>query len=99
MEKEAGQFSFRVAILNACIVKNFEISHQAKGNEISPKGLAEIFKDLEKRGAANINLVTPTHFAYEIVEALEIYRPKIPIVWNTSGYEEVETIKKNFKIC
>ena len=92
--KGSGAIFFSGCNLKCLYCQNFEISHQAKGNEISPKGLAEIFKDLEKRGAANINLVTPTHFAYEIVEALEIYRPKIPIVWNTSGYEEVETIKK-----
>ena len=92
--KGSGAIFFSGCNLKCLYCQNFEISHQAKGNEISPKGLAEIFKDLERRGAANINLVTPTHFAYEIVEALEIYRPKIPIVWNTSGYEEVETIKK-----
>lgn len=92
--KGSGAIFFSGCNLKCLYCQNFEISHQAKGNEISPKCLAEIFKDLERRGAANINLVTPTHFAYEIVEALEIYRPKIPIVWNTSGYEEVETIKK-----
>ena len=92
--KGSGAIFFSGCNLKCLYCQNFEISHQAKGNEISPKDLAEIFKDLERRGAANINLVTPTHFAYEIVEALEIYRPKIPIVWNTSGYEEVETIKK-----
>lgn len=92
--KGSGAIFFSGCNLKCLYCQNFEISHQAKGNEISPKGLAEIFKDLERRGAANINLVTPTHFANEIIEALEIYRPKIPIVWNTSGYEEVETIKK-----
>ena len=92
--KGSGAIFFSGCNLKFLYCQNFEISHQAKGNEISPKDLAEIFKDLEKQGAANINLVTPTHFADGIVEALEIYRPKIPIVWNTSGYEEVETIKK-----
>lgn len=92
--KGSGAIFFSGCNLKCLYCQNFEISHQAKGNEISPNGLAEIFKDLERRGAANINLVTPTHFADGIVEALEIYRPKIPIVWNTSGYEEVETIKK-----
>lgn len=42
----------------------------------------------------NINLVTPTHYTDEIISALKIYRPRVPIVWNTSGYEEVSTIKK-----
>lgn len=92
--KGSGAIFFSGCNLKCLYCQNFEISHQAKGNEISPNGLAEIFKALERQGAANINLVTPTHFADGIVEALEIYRPKIPIVWNTSGYEEVETIKK-----
>ena len=50
--------------------------------------------ELQKKGAHNINLVTPTHFTDEILMALKIYKPKIPIVWNTSGYEKVETLKK-----
>ena len=49
---------------------------------------------LEKQGAYNINLVTPTHFSDKIVEALKIYKPNIPVVWNTSGYEKPEVIEK-----
>lgn len=57
------------------------------------QNLAKIFKELEELGAHNINLVTPTHFAKEIIQALDIYRPNIPICYNTSGYEKAETIK------
>ena len=55
--------------------------------------LVKIFKGLEQLGAYNINLVTPTQFTLQIIEALKIYKPKIPIVWNTSGYENPETIE------
>ena len=56
--------------------------------------LAEIFKELEDKKVHNINLVSPTHYTDQIIEALKIYRPKIPIVWNSNGYEKVETIQK-----
>jgi putative pyruvate formate lyase activating enzyme len=55
--------------------------------------LADIFKILEDKGAHNINLVTPTHFVKEIVKAFEIYRPNIPVLYNTHSYETVETLK------
>lgn len=64
------------------------------GKKVSPTELAEIFKRLETQGAYNINLVTPTHFTGKIVEALKIYKPKVPVVWNSSGYELAETLKK-----
>ena len=51
-------------------------------------------KKLEKKGALNINLVTPSHFTMQIIEALKIYKPKIPIVWNSNGYESKLTIEK-----
>lgn len=55
--------------------------------------LADIFRELEERKAENINLVTPTHYAVAIKEALDIYRPNIPIVYNSGGYERPETLK------
>ena len=55
--------------------------------------MAEIFKELEKVGAHNINLVNPSHYAVSIRKALELYRPNVPIVYNSSGYERVETLK------
>ena len=63
------------------------------GKEISVKRLAEIFKELYSAGANNINLVTPTHYSFAIKQALNIYRPPIPIIYNTSGYELPEVIK------
>lgn len=92
--KGSGAIFFSGCSLKCIYCQNHKISQGLEGKEISTRELAQIFKDLEKSGAANINLVTPTHFTNEIIEALEIYRPKIPIVWNTSGFEEVSTIKK-----
>lgn len=78
----------------ACVYcQNYEISHEGKGEVISYERLAKLFKDLEQRGAHNINLVNPTHYAVAIKKALDIYKPKIPIVYNSGGYDSVETLK------
>ena len=78
-----------------CIFCQNEILRDGKiGKEISPKYLASIFKRLEKMGAHNINLVSGMHYANKIIEALKIYKPKIPIVWNTNSYETPKTIKE-----
>lgn len=90
----SGTIFFSNCSLKCCYCQNSEISAGGLGKEITIQKLAEIFKELEKKGAYNINLVTPTHFASQIIEALKIYKPNIPIVWNTSGYEKPETIKK-----
>lgn len=90
----SGAIFFSNCNLKCVFCQNEEISHGGVGKEISISRLAEIFKELESAGANNINLVTPSHYTDQIISALKIYRPKIPIVWNTSGYEKVETIKK-----
>ena len=59
----------------------------------SEKRLEEIRKELEEKGAHNINLVTPTHFVPAIIRALDIYKPRIPIVYNSGGYDSVEEIR------
>ncbi len=74
--------------------QNYDLSHHAKGEEVSVLRLAYLMEFLEKQGAYNINLVTPTHFADKIIDALKIYKPNIPIVWNTSGYEKPEVIER-----
>lgn len=92
-EKGSGAIFFSGCNLRCVFCQNYPISHQNKGKNISVKKLAKIFKKLEKQGALNINLVTPSHFTNQIIEALNIYRPQIPIVWNSNGYECEETIK------
>jgi len=90
----SGAVFFSGCNLRCCFCQNYQISNQNFGKEISTKRLAQIFKELEEKGVHNINLVSPSHFANQIIEALEIYRPNIPIVYNSNGYESVETIKK-----
>ena len=90
----SGTIFFSGCNLKCVYCQNYDISSQAFGKEISVERLAEIFKELEDKGANNINLVTPSHYVDQIISALKIYRPNIPIVYNTSGYDSVETLKK-----
>ncbi len=90
----SGAIFFSHCNMKCCFCQNYQISHEGVGEEISVTRLSQIFKKLEEEGAENINLVTGTHYAEEIIAALEIYRPNIPIVWNSSGYEEPETIER-----
>ncbi len=92
----SGAVFFSGCPLKCVYCQNKEISHGAKGHFVSVRELADIFLDLQKRGAHNINLVTPTHYSDKIINALELVRGelKIPVVYNTSGYETGEIIKK-----
>lgn len=89
----SGTVFFSGCSLHCVFCQNCEISTENNGKKITAEKLAVIFKNLENSGANNINLVTPTHFVHSIIEALNIYKPKIPIVYNSSGYETVETLK------
>ena len=92
--KGSGAIFFTGCNLKCVFCQNVPISHKNKGKNITVEKLANIFKKLEKKGAYNINLVTPTHFTNQIIQALKIYKPKIPVVWNSSGYEEKTEIEK-----
>lgn len=92
--KGSGTIFFSGCPLKCVYCQNYKISHEGRGREISVDELIDIFKDLEKRGVHNINLVTPTHYTDLIIEALDKYRPRVPIVYNCGGYEDVEMIKK-----
>lgn len=95
-EKESGSGAIFFAGCNLkCVYcQNYDVSHSSTGLEITPSQLADLFKQLELNGAGNIDLVSPTHYTNQIIEALKIYKPKVPVVWNTGGYESPETIKK-----
>ena len=93
-DKGSGAIFFTGCNLKCVFCQNYPISHKNKGKNISVKKLVKIFKSLEKKGALNINLVTPSHFTNQIVEALKIYKPNIPIVWNSNGYETEQAIEK-----
>ena len=93
-ENGSGTIFFCGCALKCAFCQNYELSRNLRGKDISVKELADIFKELENAGASNINLVTPTQFADKIVDALEVYKPNIPIVYNTHGYEKIETLQK-----
>lgn len=91
----SGTVFFSGCPLKCCFCQNYSISTQNKGKEISVKRLAEIFLELKCKGAHNINLVNPTHYVPQIIEALDSVKHKlnIPVVYNSSGYEKIETLK------
>ena len=89
----SGAIFFSGCGLKCIFCQNEAISHGGEGECVTPQRLAEIFRELEMQGAHNINLVTAAQFVPAVIEALNIYRPGIPIVYNSSGYERVETLK------
>ena len=92
----SGTVFFTNCNLNCIYCQNYEISQVGKGKEITIQTLADIFIKQQEKGAHNINLVTPTMYVYQIIEAIKIARKnglKIPIIYNSNGYENVETIK------
>lgn len=91
--KGSGTVFFSGCSLGCVFCQNQEISHNGYGKPIDERRLADIFRELEQCGAHNINLVNPTHYAISICKALELYRPSIPVVYNSGGYERVETLK------
>lgn len=92
----SGTVFFSGCTLRCCYCQNFPISQQGVGKEISAARLSEIFLELQQGGAKNINLVTATQFLPWVTEALDTARARglrLPIVYNTGGYETVETVK------
>ena len=92
----SGTIFFSNCNLKCCYCQNKEISTDGFGKEITIERLSEMMLELEEKHANNINLVTPTHYVPSIIEAIKLARSKglsIPIVYNTSGYENVETLK------
>ena len=92
----SGTVFFSNCNLNCVFCQNYEISQKGKGKEITIEELAEIFIKQQENNVENINLVTPTSYVPQIIEAIKIAKNnglKIPIVYNTNGYEKVETIK------
>ncbi len=91
----SGAVFFAGCALRCCYCQNFPISQGDNAGKVtSPAELADVFRGLVDQGAHNINLVTPTHFTDGILKALDIYRPPVPVVWNTSSYETAETVER-----
>lgn len=96
-ENGSGTVFFSNCNLNCVYCQNYEISQQGKGKEITIEELAQIFLEQQSKKVENINLVTPTSYTFQIIESIKIARKnglEIPIVYNTNGYETVETIRK-----
>lgn len=88
----SGTVFFSGCPLRCVFCQNSAISQEGYGRAVTTARLREIFEELIAQGAHNINLVTPTHFVHAILEALE--KPLgVPVVWNTGGYERVETLQ------
>ena len=90
----SGTIFFSGCNLRCLYCQNYTISHENFGKDITISKLIDIFKSLENQGAHNINLVTPTHYIDLIIKALSLYKPSIPIVYNSNGYDSVDTLIK-----
>ena len=89
----SGTIFFSGCCLGCAFCQNYAISSEVRGRAVTPEGLAEIMRELERQGAHNISFVTGTQYAEVIIRSLEIYRPGIPLVWNSGGYERTETLQ------
>lgn len=93
----SGTVFFSCCALKCVFCQNKEISHGGFGLEITAKQLSDIFLSLQEQGAYNINLVSPTPYSNEIIRAVSLSRKnglKLPVVWNTSGFETVFNIRE-----
>lgn len=90
----SGTIFFTGCSLRCVFCQNFDVSRNLRGKNVSVKELANIFKELEDKGVHNINLVSPTVYSDKIIKALDVYKPNIPVIYNTHGYEKIEILKK-----
>ena len=92
-ERGSGAVFFAGCPLGCVYCQNYALSRGRKGLPVTVERLAEIFSELEEKGVHNLNLVTGTQFVPGILRALDLAAPKIPAVWNSSGYETLETVR------
>ncbi len=95
-EYGSGTVFFSECNLKCVFCQNHSISHEGVGKEITVERLSDIFIEQQIRGAHNINLVTPTHYVPQIIEAIKMAKNnglRLPIVYNSNGYENTDTIK------
>jgi putative pyruvate formate lyase activating enzyme len=90
----SGTVFFTGCSLQCVFCQNYEISTERKtGRTLTPQELTNVFQRLVEQGAHNINLVTATHFAPAVAQALSLWKPPVPVVYNCGGYETVETLR------
>lgn len=92
-KRGAGTVFFSGCSLNCVFCQNDAISHKDFGKTVSVERLADIFRVLADQGAENIDLVNPTHFAHVLPRAIALSGVSIPFVWNSGGYDTVETVR------
>lgn len=92
-KRGAGTVFFSGCSLGCVFCQNGPISHQDFGKTVSVERLADIFRELEAQGAECIDLVNPTHFAHVLPRAIEQSGVSVPFVWNSGGYDTVETVR------
>ena len=93
----AGAVFFSHCTLRCIYCQNAAISHEGAGSDVTEEELARLFLSLARQGAATLDLVTPTHYTPQILRALSLARKNgltLPVVWNTSGYETVENVRR-----
>ncbi|MBQ8851280.1 MAG: radical SAM protein [Oscillibacter sp.] len=93
-EHGAGTVFFSGCNLRCCFCQNGPISQEGFGKTVSVERLRQIFRELIAKGAACLDLVTPTHFSHAVIEALGEEDWGVPVVWNCGGYEKVETLRR-----
>lgn len=93
-DKGSGTVFFSGCTLGCVFCQNREISRGGVGKTLTAEQLAAAFRRLEEQGVHNLNLVTPTHFTPQILQALDLAKPRVPIVMNCGGYERIETLKR-----
>lgn len=92
-KRGSGAIFFSGCNLRCVFCQNYEISHENFGKQVSKSEFIDIVKNLENQGAHTINLVNPTHFVPFIKEVFSEYKPSVPVVYNTGGYDDVESIR------
>lgn len=92
--KGSGAVFFSGCTLRCIYCQNYKISANGFGKHISTQNLADIYKNLYEQGVHNINLISGSHFVTSIIKSLDLYKPPIPIIYNCSGYESVESVKR-----
>lgn len=90
----SGTIFFAGCCMSCVYCQNYAISHLRSGRQITVRELAEHMRRLEDEGAHNINFVNPTHYVHSIMDALDMYSPSIPVVYNSGGYERIQIIEK-----
>ena len=88
----SGTVFFTGCNLRCVFCQNFELSRAKRGKSLTAEELAQVFQELENMGAENISLVTPSHVIPYLLPAFKIYKPKIPVVYNSSGYDDLESL-------